>query len=211
MTQKLKPEDTTLAEKEEVTKPASKWDALAKAIDESTDEELLLEKPSYQELLSELEKKDSEIEALKAKVEENWQKFLHEKADMQNLQMRNKREVEDAHKFGAIQVTKQILPIVDSLERCLEVKHPEMDDHALFKAMREGVELTLKMFLDTLAKCHVEQVNPVGKLFDPQLHEAMSIQEDANAEPNTVLAVLQKGYVLQGKMVRPALVVVNKS
>jgi molecular chaperone GrpE len=157
------------------------------------------------------DKRNTEIEDLKAKAEENWQKLLREKADMQNLQTRTKREVEDAHKFGATQVIKQILPVIDSLERSLETKHPEIADSAVLKAMHEGMELTLKMVLDVLTKSAVQQINPLGQGFDPQLHEAMSVQEDASAAPNTVLAVVQKGYSLHGRVLRPALVVVNKA
>ena len=129
-------------------------------------------------------------------------------ADAQNVKRRAQQDVEKAHKFGLEKFAESLLPVVDSLERGLESADAAEGSH---EAMKEGMELTLKLFLDTLQKFSVEQVNPVGEPFDPQLHQAMSQIESPDQEPGSVLNVFQKGYTLHGRLIRPAMVVVAKA
>ena len=128
---------------------------------------------------------------------------------MQNVRRRAENEVSNARKFALERFATDLLPVVDSLERGLE-SVPEDNDDEQVKSLREGSTLTLKMLLEVLTKFNVQQLDPVGEPFDPKFHEAMSMQENADAEPNSVLAVLQKGYTLNERLIRPAMVVVSK-
>lgn len=156
----------------------------------------------------------STLDEMKAKLEEALQKaeqqkdlVLRSQAELQNVRRRAERDVEHAHKFGMEKITQELLPVVDNLERALEAAG---EDNDFVKALREGVELTLSMFLKALAKFQIEPVNPEGEPFDPSLHQAVSMVEQSQVEPNTVVSVMQKGYTLHGRIVRPAMVVVAK-
>ncbi|MDC1019341.1 nucleotide exchange factor GrpE [Pseudomonadales bacterium] len=137
---------------------------------------------------------------------------LRAEAEMQNVRRRASKDVEHAHKFGAEKLIQNLLPVVDSLEKALEsselVKDLDQDHSA--KAVLDGVGLCHKMFLDTLGKENVAVVDPHGEPFDPNLHQAMSMVENPDMEPNSVVAVIQKGYQLNGRLVRPAMVMVSK-
>lgn len=133
---------------------------------------------------------------------------LRAAADVQNARRRAEQDVEKAHKFALERFANDLLPIVDSLERGLELS--SADDPAI-KPMREGIELTLKMFADTLARFQVVPVLPEGEPFNPELHQAMAMEESTAVEPNAVLKVFQKGYTLSGRLLRPAMVVVSKA
>jgi molecular chaperone GrpE len=133
---------------------------------------------------------------------------LRAQADAQNVMRRAEQDVEKARKFALERFCSELLPVVDNLERALEAT---AGDNEIVKPIAEGVELTLKSFLDALKKFHIEAVDPQGEPFDPQLHQAMSMVENADVEPNTVIAVMQKGYTLNGRLVRPAMVMVSKS
>ena len=129
-------------------------------------------------------------------------------AEMQNVRRRADLDVEKAHRYGQEKFSIELLAVVDNLERSLEVASNNEDETV--KAIYEGVNLTLKSFLDCFTKFNIEAVDPLGEPFDPQLHQAMSIQENAECEPNTVIAVIQKGYTLHGRVIRPAMVMVSK-
>mgnify|MGYP006415863035 FL=1 len=137
---------------------------------------------------------------------------LRAEAEMQNVRRRASKDVEHAHKFGAEKLIQNLLPVIDSLEKALEsselVKDLDQDHSA--KAVLDGVGLCHKMFLDTLGKENVAVVDPHGEPFDPNLHQAMSMVENPDMEPNSVVAVIQKGYQLNGRLVRPAMVMVSK-
>lgn len=133
---------------------------------------------------------------------------LRIKAEMENLRRRTELDVEKAHKFALEKFAGDLLAVVDTLERGLEMSDP--NDEAI-KPMREGMELTLKMFDDTLRRYQVEALNPEGEPFNPEQHQAMAMQESASAEPGSVLKVFQKGYLLNGRLLRPAMVVVSKA
>jgi molecular chaperone GrpE len=133
---------------------------------------------------------------------------LRAQADAQNVKRRAEQDVEKARKFALEGFAKDLLPVVDNLERALQAT--EGGDEAV-QAIAQGVELTLKSFLDVMTKNKVETLDPQGEPFDPNLHQAMSMVENPDVEPNTVIAVMQKGYVLNGRLVRPAMVMVSKA
>ena len=133
---------------------------------------------------------------------------LRAQADAQNVKRRAEQDVEKARKFALERFAGELLPVVDNLERALEAASG--DDEAV-KPIHEGVELTLKNFLDVLGKFNVEVVDPNGEPFDPNLHQAMSMVENPDVEPNSVIAVMQKGYTLNGRLLRPAMVMVSKA
>lgn len=148
-------------------------------------------------------------EAVNAALAEQQDSVLRAQAEVQNMRRRCEQDVERAHKFALEKFSAELLPVIDNLERALQaVSNPEDDN---LKALYEGVELTMKGFLESLAKFNIEQVDPEGEPFDPQQHEAMSMVENDDVEPNTVLTVVQKGYLLNGRVIRPAMVMVAKS
>ena len=130
-------------------------------------------------------------------------------ADLQNVRRRAEQDVEKAHKFALEKFANDLLPIIDSLERGLELSNPDDEN---IRPMREGIELTLKMFQDTLKRYQLEAIDPQGgEPFNAEHHQAMAMQENADLEPNSVLKVFQKGYQLNGRLLRPAMVVVSKA
>ena len=151
-----------------------------------------------------------EIERLQAEVTDAKDQLVRTQAEMQNVRRRAERDVENAHKFALERFVKELLPVMDSLEKAAEVQG--QGDGAIEEAqLDEGVGLTLKMFEDALAKMGVEVVDPLNQLFDPQFHEAMCMQPTADIEPNHVVAVMQRGYVLNGRLVRAARVMVSSA
>ena len=133
---------------------------------------------------------------------------LRAQADAQNVARRAEQDVEKARKFALERFCAELLPVVDNLERALETT---TGDDEIIKPIAEGVQLTLKSFQDALKKFHIEAVDPAGEPFDPQLHQAMTLVENNDVEANTVIAVMQKGYTLNGRLLRPAMVMVSKS
>ena len=131
---------------------------------------------------------------------------LRSKAETENIRRRTEKEVSNASKFALERFAKEILGVVDSLEKALEL--PVEDESQ--KAMYEGIELTYKLMVDTLKKFSIEQISPLGDHFDPALHEAMIMQESEEHEPNSVMMVIQPGYQLNGRLIRPARVIVAK-
>ena len=129
-------------------------------------------------------------------------------ADLQNVRRRAEQDVEKAHKFALEKFANDLLPVVDSLERGLELSNP---DDASIRPMREGVELTLKSMQSSVGKFGLNPLDPLNQPFDPNAHQAMSMIENAELAPNTVIAVMQKGYELNGRVIRPAMVMVSKA
>jgi len=140
-------------------------------------------------------------------AESHWETVLRTQAEMDNLRKRVARDVENAHKFGLEKFLEELLPVRDSMELGLAAAGEDEADTA---QVREGVELTLKMLTSALEKFGVEIVDPVDSAFDPDFHQAMSMQEVPGVESGTVTMVMQKGFVLNGRLVRPALVMVAK-
>ena len=151
---------------------------------------------------------EDEIAQLQEDVAQARDAALRAQADAQNVKRRAEQDVEKARKFALERFVGELLPVVDNLERALE---SASGDEEVVKPIAEGVQLTLKSFLDALGKHNIEAVDPQGEPFDPNLHQAMSMVENKEVEPNTVIAVMQKGYTLNGRLVRPAMVMVSKS
>lgn len=147
-------------------------------------------------------------EQLAAAVTDASDQVLRAKADAQNVRRRAELDVEKAHKFALDKFVNELLPVLDSLERTVDAC-PEGD--AAVDAIRQGVDMTISMFVATLKKFSVVAVDPQGEPFDPQVHQAMSMVENPDVEPNTVIAVMQKGYMLNDRLVRPAMVMVSKA
>ncbi len=164
--------------------------------------------PEYKKLLAheQIEFLEKEWAASQAKASENWDKLLRAMAEMENIKRRAERDVSSAHKYALDRFIEMLLPVADSLEQAL-LSCKEGADH---DTMRAGLEMTLNIFVQGLSKLGVKVIDPVGQTFDPNLHEAMMMQESADQPQNTVISVMQKGYLLYDRLVRPARVIVSK-
>ncbi len=150
-----------------------------------------------------------ELEELKAKVETLQEQLLRQRAEMDNMRKRARRDVEEAHKYALEKFGNELLPVIDSMEMGLAASQNAQAD---LDKLKEGADLTLKMFVSVLEKSGIESVSPqVGDKPDPAFHQVMSVQEDPQAEPDTILTVVQKGYTLNGRLMRPAMVIVAKA
>ena len=134
--------------------------------------------------------------------------LLRVQAEMQNMRRRTEQDIEKAHKYGQEKFSTELLTVMDNLERALAAASDYEDETV--KAIYEGVDLTLKSFTDCFNRFHIGSVDPMGEPFDPQLHQGVTILENSDVEPNTVIEVMQKGYTLHGRVIRPAMVVVSK-
>lgn len=150
---------------------------------------------------------NTKLEEAMAQLEGYRDQALRAEAEMQNVRRRAERDVANAHKFGLEKFLGNLVPVVDSLEKAIEAaEQADRGDDPIV----EGVQLCLKLLLDQLEKENVRVLDPVGEPFDPQYHEAMSMIENPDVEPNSVVLVVQKGYVLNDRLVRPAMVMVAK-
>ncbi len=149
------------------------------------------------------------LEDARAKADEHWNQLLRIQAELDNTRRRAQADVEKAHKFGLEKFATELLPVKDSLEMGLAAA--EGSDHEVAEKLREGTELTLKMLSGVLEKFGVIEVDPMGQPFNPELHQAMTMQPSDEHEPNTVMMVMQKGYLLNERLIRPAMVVVSKA
>lgn len=150
----------------------------------------------------------AQVASLSAAMESAKEQVLRSQAEAQNARRRAEQDVEKAHKFGLEKMVNDLLPVVDNLERALSAI--DQTNESLLP-IAEGIQLTHKSFIDSLARHQVIVVNPEGEPFDPQLHQAISAVPNPEVEPNTVITVFQKGYTLHGRLVRPAMVVVSKA
>lgn len=150
---------------------------------------------------------ERELAEAQQKAEDNWNQFLRARAELENSRRRAEREVEQAHKFALEGFATQLLSVRDSLEMGVAAAQQPQADVA---SLREGTELTLRMLAQVMEKFGIVQVDPQGQKFDPTKHEAMAAQESDEVESNTVLNVVQKGYLLNDRLLRPAMVVVSK-
>lgn len=146
---------------------------------------------------------DEALAAAQAKADENWNLYLRAAAEAENVRRRASRDIESAHKFALENFGRELLAVVDSLEMGLAAA-----DSADADALREGSEATCKLLKTTLERFGIVEVDPEGEPFDPELHEAMSMMPAPNAEPGSVVQVIQKGYALNGRLLRPARVIV---
>jgi len=147
------------------------------------------------------------LEDARNKVDEHWNQVLRLQAEMENLRKRAARDLESAHKFALDRFVADLLPVKDSLE--LGLAAAQDSSAGAVQKLREGTELTLKMLSQVLEKFGVREINPQGEPFNPEFHQAMTLQPSAQVPPNTVMNVFQKGYVLNERLVRPAMVVVS--
>jgi molecular chaperone GrpE len=172
-------------------------------VDEKLQAEVEIDQPELPE-----EQPETQIDELQQKLSTLGEQLLREQAEMQNVRRRAQRDIESAHKYALEKFASELLSVVDNLERAIEAIDAE--DEAQ-KAVAEGLELTLKTFIEVLGKYNVEAVDPEGQPFDADLHQAVSTVPNNDVEPNTVINVFQKGYTLNGRLVRPAMVVVSTS
>ncbi|WP_442499260.1 nucleotide exchange factor GrpE [Methylobacter sp. sgz302048] len=170
-------------------------------VGEVVSEEQLLQEPTLEELKQQLTQAEQ-------KAQENWDKAVRAQAEMENLKRRTQKDLESAHKFALEGFAKELLPVLDSLTLGLQAATGDSPEVEKF---RVGSELTIKQFESVFAKFNIETIDPVGQPFNPEHHQAMAMQVVEGVEPNTVVNVFQKGYLLNGRLLRPAMVVVAKA
>ncbi|SON50401.1 nucleotide exchange factor GrpE [Vibrio tapetis] len=159
----------------------------------------------------EVESKVAQLEAAllssEAKIKDQQDSVLRAKAEVDNMRRRSEQEVDKARKYALNKFAEELLPVLDNLERAILAADKESE---AVKPLLEGVEMTHSSFVNTVAKFGLKELNPEGEAFNPEFHQAMSIQESPDHESNTVMMVMQKGYELNGRVVRPAMVMVAK-
>ncbi|ASU21727.1 nucleotide exchange factor GrpE [Vibrio qinghaiensis] len=162
----------------------------------------------------EVDEKESQIAQLEAallsseaKIQEQKDSVLRAKAEVENMRRRSEQEIDKARKYALSRFAEELLPVLDNLERTIQAADAENE---VVKPLVEGVDLTHKTFIGVVEKFGLKEINPEGETFNPELHQAMSIQESPDHEPNTVMFVMQKGYELNGRVIRPAMVMVSK-
>ncbi len=192
----LGPEEINLEEViEEVEEHAQEDEVSAETDTEEATAEITIESLSEQ------------IETLKTQVADSLDKAVRAQAELDNVRKRTTRDVENAHKYALDKFINELLPVLDSMELGI-IASVEGED---VNSLREGLELTLKMFCSSLEKSGVHPVNPQkGDKFNPDQHEAVTVQEVDDAESGVVVTTLQKGYELNGRLIRPAMVIVAK-
>jgi len=145
----------------------------------------------------------TELEQAQAKAAENWDRYLRSAAELENVRKRSARDVENAHRFALERFSRELLAVKDSLEMGLAAA-----ETASIESLLQGSEATLKIFASTMQQFGIEVVDPSGEPFDPEFHEAISMMPSDNVEPGSVVTVVQKGYSLNGRLLRPAMVIV---
>jgi len=156
---------------------------------------------SDEEIIAQLREK---LDITEKKSNENWDSFVRLQAEMDNLRKRGEKQVEDAHKFASQKFVESLMPVVDSMEMGMAAQGD-------VEQIREGMGLTLKLFESVMEKNNIEAVDPMGEKFNPELHQAMGMQPNPDMENNTVMAVMQKGFTISGRLIRPAMVMVVKN
>jgi molecular chaperone GrpE len=191
--------------------PESQVETEAKNEDLAAGDVTTEEQPPHTELAGH----EATIEELKAsltqaeqKAQDNWDKAVRAQAEMENLKRRTQKDLEDAHKFAITAFAKELLTVLDSMELGLQAASGDSPEVQKF---REGSELTIKQFETVFAKFNITTIDPAGQPFNPEHHQAMVMQATEGVEPNTVVNVFQKGYLLNGRLLRPAMVVVAKA
>ena len=182
-------------------------------VDETVqDAEVIQEEQSSPEAESDATQRIYELETAlseaQATIKEQQDSVLRARADVENARRRAEMEVEKARKFALERFAGELLPVVDNLERAIELTDGENE---AVKPLLEGVEMTHKSFLSTIEKFGLSLIDPQGETFNPDLHQAMSMQESADLAPNTVMAVMQKGYQINGRLLCPAMVMVSRA
>lgn len=197
-------EKLNIASKQETSKSTNEEKA-SSAEKKKPKQEKQLPHPSYEELEAQLLATEKQLDDSKGQLAKLEEQKIYQLAEMDNIQRRTKRDIENAYKFSLERFIKELLPVKDSLETALAHAKSEEKDAAL-----SGIQLTLKQLQNLLEKNGVKSIEPAGQPFDSHFHEAM-LAEESNEAPNTILRVLQKGYLLHERLMRPALVVVAKA
>ncbi len=175
-----------------------------KELTEVVEEETAAEESAQpEEAAEEVSDPEALLAAAEAKASENWERYLRAAAEVENVRKRAMRDVENAHKFALERFGKELLSVRDTLEMGLAAA-----DNASVESLIEGSTATLKLLEKTMQNFGIEVVNPEGEPFDPEFHEAISMQPSDDVEPGSVAIVVQKGYSLNGRLLRPAMVVV---
>jgi len=180
--------------------------------DEASLEEAIAEIAEQQPPVGEGEPDHAELTSLledaRGKVDDHWNQCMRLQADIENLHKRGERDLANAHKYGLERFAAELLPVKDSLEMGLAAFDT---DNAEIEKLKEGVELTLQMFGNALDRFEIKEVNPQNEPFNPDFHQAMSMQPRDDVAPNTVVTVVQKGYLLHDRLIRPAMVIVSQA
>jgi len=194
---------------QETENPAQKPEERDAVLEPAAAKELESPRPSEEAAADEATSPDrltALLEDARAKADDNWDQLLRARAEMENLKRRHDNELEKAHKFALDGFVRDLLQVRDSLE----LGHSAaLDENADVEKLREGTELTLKLLTDVMSRFGVEQIDPQGELFNPEYHQAMTMQPREDLPANTVVNVVQKGYLLNGRLVRPAMVIVS--
>lgn len=150
----------------------------------------------------------AEIDSLREELEAAKSEQLRALAELENVRKRARRDVEQAHKFAVEKLAAELLNVKDSLEMGLKAAE---GDNPNIEQLREGKEMTLKQLESAMEKAGIAELNPEGEAFNPEFHEAMTMQESGDHKPDTVMTVIQKGYLLNGRLLRPARVIVARA
>jgi len=185
-------------------------EVLEQTAEENVDESGVVEEAETEEQAEDVsvEELKKQLKQAEKKAEENWDKAVRTLAEMENLKRRTQKDLENAHKYGLEKFAKELLAVIDSLELGIQASTSDAPEVV---SLREGSELTIKQFESVFAKFNIEAIDPLGQPFNPELHQAMTMQPSADVDPNTVLNVFQKGYSLNGRLIRPAMVVVSQA
>jgi molecular chaperone GrpE len=190
----------------------SKDDALPESASSQADE---VQQPIIPEMIPEpdearieptpIEQLAQQLAESTQRAQDNWDKFIRTQAELENLQRRSEKELQNAHKYALEKFSKELLTVMDSLELGIQASASDAPE---VQKLREGMELTLKQLQTVFEKFNIETVDPIGEKFNPEQHQAMAVQPVDDAEPNTVIRVFQKGYRLNDRLLRPAMVVI---
>ena len=171
-------------------------------------EDKTVEELEAEAVVDPLTKLQNEIEAARTEASNNWDLYLRERADLENARKRHLRDKEEALRFANDRLLKEMIPVLDNLERA--VSHAEQSDDSN-QGLLEGVNMTINQFRKALEDFGVKPINAVGEPFDPNMHQAMGQVESAEQAPNTVVTEFQRGYLLHNRLLRPSLVMVAKA
>ncbi|MDM7859845.1 nucleotide exchange factor GrpE [Alteromonas sp. ASW11-36] len=191
---------------ESASEEALQQEVANEAVDaQATDTDVEGELETPEEIIAALE---AELAAAQATIDGQQESVLRARAEMENAKRRAEAEVSKARKFALEKFAGELLPVIDNLERAIQVADA---DNEVVKPLLEGVELTMKSFVSTVEKNGLTIIDPQGEPFNPEMHQAMSMQESADMPANTVMAVMQKGYQINGRLLRPAMVMVSRA
>ncbi len=155
-----------------------------------------------------VESLQAKLAEVQEKADDNFDQLMRARAEMENIHRRSERELANAHKYALEKFAVELLPVIDSMEMGVAAA---MDENADVSKLREGTEMTLKMFETAIEKFGIKSVHPHGEAFNPEHHQAMTMIDSPEHKPNTIIDVMQKGYLLNERLVRPAMVVVSSA